>query len=144
MIISPYVPKGSIIRPSGPTPFDHTSIIATLRTLFKFAPLTARDAAAPDLLHALSGDGSNNGPASIKAIEAPAAPAQLARSAARPPNAMQHALNVAAMQLPTAGADLGAHIQRLTATPDPTPTHPAAESAASAIVAHVKAFLGQL
>jgi len=144
VIVSPYVPKGSVIRPPGPTPFDHTSIIATLRKLFAFAPLTGRDAAAPDLLHALSGDGRNDGPAFIKAPEAPVAPAQLVRSASRRPNAMQHALNVAAMQLPTAGADLGAHIQRLSATTDPTPTHGTVESAAAAIAAHVKAFLGFL
>ena len=53
VIVSPYVKAGSVIRPPGTTPFDHTSIIATLRKLFNFAPLTHRDAAAPDLLAAL-------------------------------------------------------------------------------------------
>src|ERR1035437_335930 len=49
VIVSPYVRAGSKIRPTGLTPFDHTSIITTLRKLCNFAPLTARDAAAPDL-----------------------------------------------------------------------------------------------
>ncbi|MEA2773684.1 MAG: phospholipase [Acetobacteraceae bacterium] len=144
VIISPWVPPGSVIRPPGLTPFDHTSIIATLRKLFPFAPLTARDAAAPDLLEALTGDGTNDGPASVAVVEATPTPQQLAHAAALPPNKMQHALNTAALQLPTAGADLGAHVQRLAATTDPTPTHPSVQSAAEAIAAHVKAFLGQL
>ena len=142
VIISPYVPAGSIIRPPGATPFDHTSISATLGKLFKFPPLTHRDAAAPDLLEALTGDGSNDGPASIKFTDPPPAPAQLARAAARAPNGMQHALNAAAMMLPTAGAKIGAHIQRLSAVTDPIPTHPTVESASSAVTAHVRAFLG--
>ncbi len=49
VIVSPYVRRGSIIRAPGATPFDHTSIIATLRKLFGIASLTPRDAAAPDL-----------------------------------------------------------------------------------------------
>lgn len=144
VIVSPYVPAGSIIRPPGPVPFDHTSIIATLRKLFGFAPLTARDAAAPDLLGALTGDGGNDGPASIQASEATPSPAQLARSAGRPPNGMQHALNATAMLLPTEGADIAAHIQRLAAVTDPAPAHNSVETAAAAVAAHVRAFLGRL
>jgi phospholipase C len=142
VIVSPYVPAGSVIRPHGPTPFDHTSISATLGRLFKFPALTRRDAAAPDLLEALTGDGGNDGPPAIDVTDLPPAPAQLARAAARAPNGMQHALNAAALMLPTAGANLGAHIERLSAVTDPTPAHHTVESAASAIVAHMKAFLG--
>lgn len=143
MIISPYIPAGSIIRPAGPTPFDHTTISATLRKLFGFSPLTKRDAVAPDLLHALSGDGGNDGPVSLDVTDRPPTSAQLARSVARPANGMQHALNAAAMVLPTAGADIGAHVRRLETVTDPkSPTAPP-ESAAAAIAAHVKAFLGQ-
>ena len=142
VIVSPYVPAGSIIRPSGLTSFDHTTISATLRQLFKFPPLTKRDAAAPDLLHALSGDGNNNGPPGFDATDQPPAPAELARGAARPPNGMQHALNAAAMLLPTAGANIGAHIQRLGAVTDPSPPLATSGSAARTIGAHVKAFLG--
>lgn len=50
VLISPYIEAGTICRPAGWTPFDHTSILATIRNCFKLdAPLTARDAAAPDL-----------------------------------------------------------------------------------------------
>lgn len=50
VLISPYIQAGTICRPAGYTPFDHTSILATIRNCFKLdAPLTARDAAAPDL-----------------------------------------------------------------------------------------------
>jgi phospholipase C len=143
VIISPWVPKGSVIRPNGPTPFDHTSILATLRKLFPFAPLTARDAAAPHLLDALSGDGENDGPAFIAVQEATPTTAQLAHAAALPPNKMQHALNAAALRLPTAGANLAAHIRRLTKTTDPAPTHPSVRDAVEDIAAHVTAFLGR-
>ena len=50
VLISPYIEAGTICRPAGWTPFDHTSILATVRNCFKTgAPLTPRDAAAPDL-----------------------------------------------------------------------------------------------
>lgn len=111
------------MRPPGLTPFDHTSIIATLRKLFGFAPLTARDAAAPDLLGSLGEQPDNDGPASIAAPAIPPAPAQVARAAARPPNSMQRALTTAAVQLPTAGADIGVHLQRLISVPDIVPFH---------------------
>jgi phospholipase C len=63
VIISPWIAAGSIVRsaPHGiafnapPYPFDHTSIISTLRDLFNLgATLTARDAAAPSLLQYLT------------------------------------------------------------------------------------------
>lgn len=50
VVVSPYVEAGTICRPAGSTPFDHTSILATLRNCLGLdGPLTARDAAAPDL-----------------------------------------------------------------------------------------------
>jgi len=54
VIVSPYVTAGSVIRPPDDARFDHTTIIATLRALFDIGPLTARDAAAPTLLPALT------------------------------------------------------------------------------------------
>jgi phospholipase C len=92
----------------------------------------------------LSGHDDNDGPASVTAVEATPTAEQLAHAAAQPPNKMQHALNTAALQLPTAGAHVGAHVQRLTTTTDPTPTHPSVQSAAEDIAAHIKAFLGGL
>jgi phospholipase C len=68
LIISPYVPAGTVVRPprEGP-PFDHTSLIATLGALFEIGPpLSPRVAAAPDLLPALSlAKPENMGPARI-------------------------------------------------------------------------------
>ena len=50
VVVSPLVQAGTIARPSGSTPFDHTSIIATVRNCFGLeGSLTARDANAPDL-----------------------------------------------------------------------------------------------
>ena len=50
VVISPWIKKGTIGRPAGYTPFDHTSVIATVRNCFDLPHhLTARDKAAPDL-----------------------------------------------------------------------------------------------
>lgn len=47
VIVSPWVARGVVDT----TVYDHTSILATLGKLFNFSSLTARDAAANDLLH---------------------------------------------------------------------------------------------
>ena len=146
VIVSPYVPAGTIIRPPGLTPFDHTSIIATLRKLFGFAPLTARDAAAPDLMDALEAlrtGPDNDGPLSITAPAVPPPPEQVARAAATPPNGLQKSLATAALQLPTAGADTAAHIQRLRSAVDVAPSHATVADAAADVAAHMKGFLGK-
>ncbi len=51
VLVSPLIPEGTILHaPSdGRPPFDHTSIIATLRARFGIGALGSRDAAAPDL-----------------------------------------------------------------------------------------------
>ena len=38
ILVSPYIPAGSIIRPSGSYPFDHCSVQATLHKLFDLGP----------------------------------------------------------------------------------------------------------
>jgi phospholipase C len=49
VLVNPYIRRGLIPRPSGFTPFDHTSIIKTAQTCFRLAgSLTERDKAAPD------------------------------------------------------------------------------------------------
>lgn len=143
VIVSPYIKAGSVIRPPGTTPFDHTSIIATLRKLFGFAPLTHRDAAAPDLLAALQDEPLNKGPASITAPAPPPAATEVARVATKPPNDLQASLSTLALQLPTVGADIGAHIQRLLDVPDTAPVHATTGDAAAAVLGHVQAFLGR-
>ena len=50
VLVSPLIPAGTILHaPSDGPPFDHTSIIATLRARFGIGPLGNRDAAAPDV-----------------------------------------------------------------------------------------------
>ena len=143
VIVSPLVPAGSVLRPAGPTPFDHTSVIATLRRLHGFAPLTARDAAAPDLLAVLGGTPDNDGPAIVAARAVAAAPGQVAQAAARPPNDLQRSLAAAAVHLPTAGADVATHLARLRGAVDVMPQHATVADAAADVAAHVRGFLGR-
>jgi len=51
VVVSPLIPEGTIFHApnDGRPPFDHTSIIATLRARFGIGALGKRDAAAPDL-----------------------------------------------------------------------------------------------
>jgi len=125
VIISPWVPAGSIIRPpAGSPPFDHTSILATLRKLFDLgAPLTRRDAAAPDLLAALSLPGpSNAGPASLEVPAPDTSNASVAAAHEEPPNHLQRALAEMASHLPSGTANVASHITALNKTgPVPTP-----------------------
>jgi phospholipase C len=85
ILVSPYIPAGSIVRPAnfsyvqgngtsttnGVTPFDHTSVIKTIVECFNIsggtANLTQRDLNAPSLAPALSLDANtmNNGPSSV-------------------------------------------------------------------------------
>lgn len=87
-------PTKKLGAPPGLTPFDHTSIIATLGKLFGIKPLTARDDAAPnvvDPLEVLGRRPDNDGLASITAPAAPPTPGQLAQTAARSPTACKRA-----------------------------------------------------
>ena len=60
LLLSPFIPEGSIHRaPPGGPPFDHTSVIKTVRERFaplETRPLTQRDAVAPSLADVLSLD----------------------------------------------------------------------------------------
>lgn len=47
VLVSPLIAPGTVFRPSGTVPLDHTSILKTVETRWKLPPLTARDAAAP-------------------------------------------------------------------------------------------------
>jgi phospholipase C len=50
VIVSPLIPAGTVFRaPAGSPPYDHTSIIATLRARFNLGALGKRDAIAPHL-----------------------------------------------------------------------------------------------
>jgi len=110
VIVSPYIPPGSKIRPrqnaavSTTTPFDHTSIIKTVCELFSLgAAFTARDAAAPSLVPALSLAAPNNdGPPSVTAALDQPPVSQLITRGAAVPNGMQASLSAAATILPQA------------------------------------------
>lgn len=146
VIVSPHIPAGSLIRPPGNTPFDHTSIIATLTKLFGLRPLTARDAAAPNLVDALLWFGAgadNDGPASITAPAAPAPASQMASLAAMPPNSLQRSLATAAVYLPAAGTDAATHLASLQTAAAPAPRHDTVADAATDVAAYVKAFLNR-
>jgi phospholipase C len=142
VIVSPFIQEGSIIRPSGATPFDHTSIFKTLQDIFGLnpAPLTPRTASAPSLAEHLTASATNLGPTSIK-VEAPIPSAgDLQKASAVPPNRLQAALANAASRLPTFGADPDAHIRRLQMAPLPMQTHATAGEAGKAACIHAGAF----
>ena len=145
VIVSPHLPMGSILRPSGPVPFDHTTIIATLRALFGIGPLTPRDAAAPNLIDLLNPLVVNNGPDSIVAPQPPPQRmGMVATAASKVPNGMQVSLRTAAKNLPPAGTDVAAHIQTVAAT-QVVPNDPATVAEAfDGVPEAMKAFLGTM
>lgn len=54
VLVSPLIQAGTVFRAAGQTPFDHTSVLATLEKRFGVSPLTKRDAAAPDVSSVLT------------------------------------------------------------------------------------------
>lgn len=72
VIVSPYIAPGTVFRaPAGSQPFDHTSVISTLRNCFDLGEaLTERDRSAPDLssILTLSDEDLNLGTPLIPAI----------------------------------------------------------------------------
>jgi phospholipase C len=115
VIVSPYVPPGSVVRPpqAGP-PFDHTSIIATLHRLFGLGtPPGARAASAPDLLPALSLDRpSNAGPPGIDATDSVPTREEMHFHRRRPSNSYQRRLLWPGSLLAAAAAKAAAHTHR--------------------------------
>jgi phospholipase C len=120
VVVSPYVPPGSIIRPPSATPFDHTSIIKTVREAFDLGPaLTARDAAAPSVLPALTlAAPNNNGPLTVTAALDGPALSQLVVRGNAPPNGMQAALSAAATVLPRSPSLVGSTMPESVAMPE--------------------------
>jgi phospholipase C len=49
VLVSPLIAAGTVFRTTSATPFDHTSILATLEARFGVPSLTKRDAAAPQV-----------------------------------------------------------------------------------------------
>jgi phospholipase C len=136
VLISPYISQGTVLRPPGAVPFDHTSIISTLRRRFPLGPaLTARDAAAPDVSSALTLPAPTNlGPAKVDALPYAASPIVVAQAQASPLNGMQKGLVKLAANLPTnavvpTGAAMAPmvrtaianHVQSITGNEKPSP-----------------------
>ncbi|HWK46817.1 MAG TPA: alkaline phosphatase family protein [Stellaceae bacterium] len=155
VIISPYIAPGSVVRvvenglpgQGPPYPFDHTSIIATLRKLFDLGdPLTARDEAAPDLIRALSlNDPTNLGPESIAATTRSPTTTEVADASAAPPNDLQHSLCHMTTTLPAKATQAEDRIDALRqGAAGPATTHATVADALSAVTDRVTAFLDTL
>lgn len=103
VLVSPYIRQGTVLRaPPGSRPFDHTSIIASVRQRFSLgAPLSQREAEAPDVGGVLSLPSPDNiGPAQLAALPYVATPGELARARAEPLNDLQKSLLDIAARLP--------------------------------------------
>lgn len=114
LLVSPYIEPGTVLRAvqdgklphnGPPYPYDHTSVIATLRKCFNLGgPLTNRDAVAPDLESALNLDAPRNDcPESVTPLpyDIPSDVLQAALDA--PLNGFQKAMHEAAAHLPSPG-----------------------------------------
>lgn len=104
VIISPWIPAGSILQPltqGCSYPFDHTSIIKTVRQLFGVSsPLTDRDAVAPSLIPYLSlTTPFNNGPKTVTTQNIKPSRTEMREMGNAPPNAYVKALGTAAERL---------------------------------------------
>lgn len=140
VLVSPFVPPGTKFRATGAVPYDHTSIIATLRKRFPAlgGPLTQRDAQAPDLDAVLTlPTPSNNGPAPrLKALPYAPTPSVAAERHAAPLNDNQRALVGLAANFPdTPVANLQAHLAAIrTSVKQPPPEFTTDVRTASAFV----------
>jgi len=120
VVVSPYVAPGTIFHQASGAPYDHTSIIATMRKRFSLSsPLTARDSAAPDLDGLLSlMKPTNLGPLRVNALPYAPSPTTAAVARTKPLNSMQKALVGLAANLPPApGSDLQNQLAKLKALP---------------------------
>jgi len=144
VLVSPYIPTGSKIRiaDGSTTPFDHTSIIKTVRELFSLGgPLTARDNVAPSLMSALSlPQPNNNGPANIDTASVPPSVDLLSARAAAAPNDIQSTLAAAAASLPTIAPATDAEIPASAALA--AASYPTVATAAASATARTNSFLG--
>lgn len=114
VLISPYIEPGTVLRTvqdgnlphnGPPYPFDHTSVIATLRKCFNLGgPLTNRDAVAPDLECVLNRDAPRDDcPQSITSLAYDTPPDVLRAALDAPLNGFQKAMHEAATYLPSLG-----------------------------------------
>lgn len=121
VLVSPYIRSGTVLRPPGDTPFDHTSVIATLRKRFNLGPpLTDRDAVAPDVGHVLSlASPDNLGPERLEALAVPELSARMERARRRPTTDLQKALLGLSARLPKSEEDADERERELEAGAQP-------------------------
>jgi phospholipase C len=164
VVISPYVRHGTIVPdtvkgaspPADPgTPYDHTSLIATVRKCFGLgAALTHRDALAPDLESVLNLDTPDNGgPAALVPVPYTVSDADLAAANAAPMNDFQKALHEAAAHLPPVGvlggienflAGIESHVENLIrGNAVQVPNHTSRAEGLRFIKGKTRAFLGR-
>ncbi|MEM5330445.1 alkaline phosphatase family protein [Paraburkholderia sp. JHI2823] len=93
VVVSPYIAPGTVFRSPAATPFDHTSILATLRDWLGIAPAemlaSQRVEAAPTLAPLLTLDAPRT---DLPAIAVPPASGFIATDLARPLNDLQKSL----------------------------------------------------
>ncbi|TAM71100.1 MAG: phosphoesterase [Microbacteriaceae bacterium] len=88
VLISPLIPVGTVFRPAGTVPLDHTSVLATIERRWGLPALTRRDAAAPDVGGALTLATSRTDDP-LSGVLAPTAPATPPALAAQPAHLQQ-------------------------------------------------------
>ncbi len=151
IIVSPYIRQGTVLRAPGGVPFDHTSILSTLRNRFNLgAPLSNRDAAAPDLASALIlQNPDNSGPDHLDALPYAASPSDLAQAKNIPINNLQKSLLDLATRIPQDANSVDAHITALRAAALETENKvrdvaDAVEVDLSQAIAEARSLLGKL
>jgi phospholipase C len=110
VIVSPMIPAGTRFRaPAGSPPYDHTSIIATLRARFNLGPLGACDAIAPHMGPVLSlSEPRRDDP--LDGVTPPTAADPVLQAGSAPigeaPSSFLEAKAIAAAKLPIASAPI--------------------------------------
>ncbi len=148
VIASPYIQAGTVLRPSdeyprdGATPFDHTSVISTLRSRFNLGnALTARDAAAPTLERVLNLDLPINlgpEPDDVKAVAFDPGLAYKVKMLFEPWNDFQNSLHDLARKLPQADhGRANLYLDRHKTTTNPN-VDDGVSNGITAILAHAK------
>ena len=155
VIISPYIRPGTILRvvPNGdlphigpPYPFDHTSVLATVRKCFNLkVPLTHRDAVAPDLETCLNLENPENNPSTITTLPYTISSADLQQALETPMNGMQTAIHHIAAHLPAPTEDIGDHIRQVVSgiKKPQIPAHRTAAQALPFVRARLETFLSK-
>jgi len=100
VVVSPWIRPGTVFRAApGAQPYDHTSILATLRACFDLGPaLTGRDLRAPDL-SVLIGDRPDNPGVPVAAPRLPRTFAEEGR--VMPLSSLQEGIRLVAAALPS-------------------------------------------